>query len=333
MKKLIFVFMFLALTLSGCSSSETVWVNMELPYLVYFEMGDIQHGIDLSGTDIEFLDVEVVSSLNTDTVARIENKSALFYTYNPNWDNPQMLDFFDFDGHPLFLYNATVKVKIYKKDLEKLKADVQKYGSISFSDNTLSFNYCDFTMQNFYTGELINVSYNIDRSNLKKSLSKLESIFMFNARKLKDDYIQSNKELVTLVQSLVDGVNDDKAKAKILTEWVYENIQPLPDDLFKQAITLQNKEGNKISGADWVWNKRQGFCRSVAYLLKTMLDIAEIENKFITGYVPNGDGHVLNAILDKDTNKWLWLDGTTGGFDVPGMYESLERHEILELPD
>lgn len=324
--------MILIILLCGCSSKETVWVNFESPCLITFNQANLKHIIDLREAPVKLLDVKVVNTLNSEVSANIVDDKILHITYNPNFSKAKIINCLNFNGQPLIMNRATLKVKLYKYDLKKLKKDIKNYRSISYTNDTIRFDYADFELYDIYTGKIINVAYEIDNDNIKESLIKLQNIFDYNANWHKEKFFDNNKDFVSFVQDLLDGATNNNDKAKIIAKWAYENIKPLPDDLFRRATNPYSDEDFKISSVEWVWKHRQGYCSSISFLIKTMLDVSWIKNQLIVGYTPDNEGHMLNAIWDEEQETWLWLDGTTGGFNDNRMYRFFENAEVLVLP-
>lgn len=138
-----------------------------------------------------------------------------------------------------------------------------------------------------------------------------------------DEGVKSNSEIDNFARKLVSGVKDDRQKAKILYDWVGQNISY--DD--NKANEVLNNDYSVQSGAINTFNTRKGICFDYSCLYAAMCRADGIKVRVITGKGFNGInwvGHAWNQAYLSSEGKWINVDTTfyKGGnyFDSSRFY-------------
>jgi hypothetical protein len=126
------------------------------------------------------------------------------------------------------------------------------------------------------------------------------------------------KNLNILVEKLIEPAKNDTDKVRAIFYWIAKNIKYDDRGLYRGQWDNYSIDENTAAAT---FAYRKGICRGFAYLMKMMLDLAEIDNELIYG---NGKGegsgrdtirsnHVWNAV--KLDNKWQLMDVTRANID------------------
>jgi hypothetical protein len=132
-------------------------------------------------------------------------------------------------------------------------------------------------------------------------------------------FIDPEPNLPLVVAKLVAGVSDQFSKAKVLHDWICDNIAYDADMLFKTRY---------ITGQDYisVLKKKKAVCSGYTSLYNKMCELAEIKSIGINGYSKGFgyDGDVYDS-SDHDWNavyigkKWYLVDVTWDAGHVDGQ--------------
>ena len=122
-------------------------------------------------------------------------------------------------------------------------------------------------------------------------------------------FVSPEAALPGVVSSLTNGVSDQFLKAKILHDWICDNIAYDTDMYFSDRISAQDHVS--------VLKKKKGVCSGYANLMNKMCELAGIESIGISGYskgfgytgkIGNNTDHEWNAV--HIGNKWYLIDVT-----------------------
>lgn len=140
-------------------------------------------------------------------------------------------------------------------------------------------------------------------------------IIYYNGVTLKEG-IRSNKEIDVFAMNLVNHENDIREKAKIIYEWIGQEITYDYD----KASRVLNDDVSDKSGAVSAFNTRRGICFDFACLYAAMCKANGIKVRLITGDGFNGKvwvSHAWNQVYNPVENKWINVDTT---FSIGGDY-------------
>ena len=147
-----------------------------------------------------------------------------------------------------------------------------------------------------------------------------------------DEGVQSCPDIDNLAIDLVDTETDDVEKARILYNWVVNNIEY---DTAK-ADMLEVDAFAEPAGAVPAFSERTGVCFDKACLYVSMCRAVGIPVRLITGEAFSGadwESHSWNQIYDASSGQWLNVDATFGKpgnsyFDREGFEDD---HRSAEL--
>lgn len=159
---------------------------------------------------------------------------------------------------------------------------------------------------------------------------------------LKDD-----AELYKTVQELTKNVTDEQEKVKAIFYWVQDNI--------KYIAFEEGMEGFVPSEASFVYAKRYGDCKGMASIIHKMLNMAGVENTYLTWIgsrslpykyseipTPIVDNHMIVTYQPKE-GEFIFLDATDS-FSPFGFPSSMiqgkeallgmgrEKHKVTLVP-
>lgn len=156
-----------------------------------------------------------------------------------------------------------------------------------------------------------------------KAVSKGRTIVYYNGVTL-DDGVKSNKQIDEFSRSLVQKENDTKTKAKILYNWIGNNIAYDHD----KANRVLNNDFNVQSGTIPTFNSKKGICFDYSCLYVAMCRANHIKVRLITGEGFNGVSwvsHAWNQVYIPEEGKWINVDTT---FYKGGNYFNSKRFEL-----
>lgn len=162
---------------------------------------------------------------------------------------------------------------------------------------------------------------------------------------VKDNPIEDNSELRALVDSLTNGIEDEKEKVKSIYYWVQDNVK---------YIAFEDGLGGFIPRqADLVCERRFGDCKDMANITYNMLKLANIDAhltwigtrdipySYYEVPTPSTDNHMICTY--NDGKKWYFLDATgkNRSIEIPTAFiqgkEALvgegEKFEIVKVPE
>jgi hypothetical protein len=125
------------------------------------------------------------------------------------------------------------------------------------------------------------------------------------------DAVMSSPEIDNLAIDLVDWETDDTIKARILYDWVCENIAY---DNAKVRL-IEESPFESESGAVPAFSSRTGVCFDMACLYVAMCRAVDVPVRLMTGEGQGGSGwtgHSWNQIYNERTDRWLNVDVTFG---------------------
>lgn len=124
-----------------------------------------------------------------------------------------------------------------------------------------------------------------------------------------DEGIKSNEAINSFARNLVKGASTDKEKARVLYNWIGENI----DYDYDKANSVLNNDFSMRSGAIAAFESKKGICFDYACLYVAMARANGLKVRIITGDGFNGVawvGHAWNQVYIKEENTWVNVDST-----------------------
>ncbi|MCY6957814.1 transglutaminase-like domain-containing protein [Clostridium brassicae] len=121
--------------------------------------------------------------------------------------------------------------------------------------------------------------------------------------------IKSNEEIDSFSRELVKNKKTSKEKAKIIYNWIGQNIEY---DYDKVDKILDNDFTIK-SGAINTFNTKKGICFDYSCLYSAMCKANNIKVRIVTGEGFNGSNwvsHAWNEVYISEENKWINVDTT-----------------------
>lgn len=126
--------------------------------------------------------------------------------------------------------------------------------------------------------------------------------------------LEDDQKLYETVQELIKDVTDEKEKVKRIFYWVQDNI--------KYIAFEDGMRGFIPSEASFVYSKRYGDCKGMSSIIHKMLNMAGIENTYLTWIgsrslpykysdipTPIVDNHMIVTYQPND-NEYIFLDAT-----------------------
>ncbi len=126
-----------------------------------------------------------------------------------------------------------------------------------------------------------------------------------------DEAITSCPDIDNTAIDLVDAETDDYIKARILYDWIVDNIEYDRE----KADLLEVDSFAVTSGAVTAFSEKTGVCFDKACLYVSMCRAVSIPVRLMTGEAYNGtswESHSWNQIYDEDTGSWVNVDVTFG---------------------
>lgn len=139
-----------------------------------------------------------------------------------------------------------------------------------------------------------------------------------------DEGVKSNDEIDRFAKNLVSKESTTKGKAKILYNWIGNNI----DYDHNKATKVLNNNFNVESGAVPTFSSQKGICFDYSCLYVAMCRANGIKVRLITGEGFNGVSwvsHAWNQVYVSEEGKWINVDST---FYKGGNYFNSKRFEI-----
>ncbi|WP_125152808.1 transglutaminase-like domain-containing protein [Clostridium rectalis] len=177
--------------------------------------------------------------------------------------------------------------------------------------------------------DILNNSFKIvvkESQNIKDTPNKNisgKTIVYYNGVTLNEG-VKSNNEINIFAKGLVEGESSTKGKAKILYNWIGNNISYDHD----KAVKVLNNDFDVRSGAISTFQTKKGICFDYACLYVAMCRVNNIKVRLITGQGFNGVSwvsHAWNQVYIQEENKWINVDTT---FYKGGNYFNSRRFEL-----
>jgi len=161
---------------------------------------------------------------------------------------------------------------------------------------------------------------------------KLPAIKYFNGVTI-DEAVQSTPEIDNLAQQIVGNETDAIKKARLLYEWVCENIDY---DKAKAEVVLRDPSSVN-SGAIVTFEERSGVCFDYASLYAAMCRAVDVKVRLVSGLGYSGEEwgpHVWNQVYDPADDRWINVDTTFGNsgfnyFDNPDFSDN-HRYDVVQ---
>lgn len=177
----------------------------------------------------------------------------------------------------------------------------------------------------------INVVNSSQNNGQKDSLGKeifSREIVYYNGVTL-DEGVKSNDNINSYALKLTRFKNTDKEKARVLYNWVGNNIEY--DD--GKASDILRNDFNQKSGAIPTFNTRKGICFDYSCLYVAMARASGLKVRMVIGEGFNGRqwvNHAWNEVYIKEENRWINLDTT---FYNAGNYFDTKKFEVDHRKD
>lgn len=147
-----------------------------------------------------------------------------------------------------------------------------------------------------------------------------------------EEAIKSCQDIDYIATELVGNENDNYKKAKLLYNWICENISY--DNQKAEAVEVD--AFSVESGADVAFHEKTGICFDKASLFTAMCRATGVPVRLATGRAYNGSAwlnHSWNQIYDDKNNRWVNVDTTFGNkdnnyFDRVDFYDNHKDEEI-----
>lgn len=153
--------------------------------------------------------------------------------------------------------------------------------------------------------------------------SNLKKIVYYNGITLEKG-VKSNKEIDEFAKDITSKFSKDKDKAKVIYNWVGENISYDYD----KADRIMMNDYSKASGAISAFNSKEGICFDYACLYVAMARASGLKVRLISGEGFNGTSwvnHAWNQVYLKESGEWINVDPT---FYKSGNYFNSRRFSI-----
>lgn len=128
---------------------------------------------------------------------------------------------------------------------------------------------------------------------------------------------EPDAELRDLAAEVVRGATPGEA-ARAASEFVHDKIDYVPG-----VTGVHSRIGD-------VWSERKGVCQDIAHLTITLLRLAGIPARYVSGYLhPRADAEVGETVTGQ-SHAWVeWWDGDWTAFDPTNAIPAGERHVIV----
>jgi len=125
-----------------------------------------------------------------------------------------------------------------------------------------------------------------------------------------------DKRIITLVDSIVDAVNNPWEKVKRITDWVAYRIEDVPTASMPSALD--------------VLKTRQGDCNEHAVLFTALARAAEIPAQVVVGLVYMDGGFVYHAWSKVYVGRWVEVDPTFSQYIADATHIALAEGELKD---
>ncbi len=128
---------------------------------------------------------------------------------------------------------------------------------------------------------------------------------------------EPDEEIRSLAAEVVRGDTPTDA-ARAASEFVHDKIEYVPG-----VTGVHSRIGD-------VWSERKGVCQDIAHLTITMLRLAGIPARYVSGYLhPRADAEVGETVTGQ-SHAWVeWWDGAWTAFDPTNAIPAGERHVVV----
>jgi len=160
-------------------------------------------------------------------------------------------------------------------------------------------------------------------SNSAENINNRKVIIYYNGVTL-DEGVRSNSKIDSFARELGSKSTLSKGKAKILYNWLGNNISY--DD--EKANQVLNNDFNIKSGAIPTFQSRKGICFDYASLYVAMARANGLKVRLVTGEGFNGVSwvsHAWNQVFIPEESRWINIDST---FYKGGNYFDSKRFEL-----
>jgi len=161
---------------------------------------------------------------------------------------------------------------------------------------------------------------------------KLPAIKYFNGVTI-DEAVRSTPEIDNTAKKIVGNETDEIKKARLLYEWVCENIDY---DEAKAEVVLKNPS-SVDSGTIVTFEERTGVCFDYSCLYVSMCRAVGVKVRLVSGLGYGGEEwgeHVWNQVYDPAEDRWINVDTTFGSsgfdyFDNPDFSDN-HRYDVVQ---
>ncbi|WP_152366056.1 transglutaminase family protein [Microlunatus speluncae] len=128
---------------------------------------------------------------------------------------------------------------------------------------------------------------------------------------------EPDEELRALAAEVVRGRAPGDA-ARAASEFVHDKIEYVPG-----VTGVHSRIGD-------VWSERKGVCQDIAHLTITLLRLAGIPARYVSGYLhPLADAEIGETVTGQ-SHAWVeWWDGAWTAFDPTNAIPAGERHVVV----
>lgn len=128
---------------------------------------------------------------------------------------------------------------------------------------------------------------------------------------------EPDEELRALALDVVRGETPSDA-AREASEFVNDKIEYVPG-----VTGVHSRIGD-------VWSERKGVCQDIAHLTITLLRLAGIPARYVSGYLQPRVDAEIGETATGESHAWIeWWDGAWTGFDPTNAIPAGERHVIV----
>ncbi len=141
-------------------------------------------------------------------------------------------------------------------------------------------------------------------------LRKIKIIEYFNGVTL-DEAVKSTPEIDETALLIVGGETGTKKKARLIYDWVSENIEYDYD----KAERISISDHGISSGSIVAFDSRKGICFDYSCLYISMCRAAGLKVRLVTGLAYSGTmwgDHAWNQVYSEEEDRWINLDATFG---------------------
>ncbi len=168
------------------------------------------------------------------------------------------------------------------------------------------------------------VEVKYDESNLIKEKSTNSNTLVYYNGVTLEDGIKSNEAIDKFSVNLTKGHNSDRAKAKVIYNFIGSNI----DYDYDKADKIYTNDFKIESGAITTYDTKKGICFDFSCLFVAMCRANNLKVRLVTGEGYNGlswVSHSWNEVYIKEEDKWINIDTT---FYKGGNYFNSKKFDL-----